>query len=103
MLACTEMVAMEVLAGARDAHDRDRLRRLMYGLEFLTIDGLADYEQAAELYRRCRLGGDTPRKLTDCVIAAVAIRTGAAVLSCDSDFLVLARHTPLCLAAWRRP
>lgn len=102
-LACTEIVAMEVLAGARDAEDRDRLRRLLYGLRFLAIDGLADYEQAAELYRRCRLAGETPRKLTDCVIAAVAIRTDVPVLSCDSDFFALARHTPLCLAAWRRP
>lgn len=102
-LACTEIVAMEVLAGAGGAKDRDRLRRLVYGLEFLAVDGLADYERAAELYGRCRMAGETPRKLGDCVIAAVAIRTDATVLSCDSDFLVLARHTPLCLAAWRRP
>ncbi|HEX5309133.1 MAG TPA: PIN domain nuclease [Solirubrobacteraceae bacterium] len=102
-LACTEMVAMEVLAGARDSDDRDRLRRLLYGLQFLAIDGLADYERAAELYRRCRLAGETPRKLSDCVIAAVAIRADASVLCCDADFLTLARHTPLCLAAWRRP
>ena len=55
-LACTDVVVMEILAGARDEADRDRLRRLLYGLEFLAVDGPADYESAAELYRRCRRG-----------------------------------------------
>jgi predicted nucleic acid-binding protein len=34
----------------------------------------------------------------DCLIAAVAIRTGSAVLHADTDFDVLARHTALRLA-----
>lgn len=97
-LACTDMIVMEILAGARDDADRDRLRRLLYGLEFLAVDGPADYEYAAELYRLCRRGGETPRKLTDCLIAAVAIRTDAELLCEDADFLAIARHTPLRLA-----
>lgn len=99
-LASTEVVVMEILAGARDEQDRERLRRLLHGLTFLAVEGLADYEQAAELYRRCRKAGETPRKLTDCLIAAVAIRNDAEVLCDDSDFLALARHAPLRLAAW---
>lgn len=94
-LACTDVIVMEVLAGARDEADRDRLRRLLYGLEFLAVDGPADYEQAAELYRLCRSGGETPRKLADCLIAAVAIRNDAELLSEDADFLAIARHAPL--------
>jgi predicted nucleic acid-binding protein len=97
-LAWTDVVGMEILAGARDAADRDRLRRLLYGRHFLPVDGPDDYESAADLYRSCRRGGETPRKLTDCLIAAVAIRNGAAVLSGDTDFEVLARHTELRLA-----
>ena len=54
-----------------------------------------DYDRAAELYRRCRLRGETVRKLIDCLIAAVAIRTGIPVLHNDRDFDVLARHTEL--------
>jgi predicted nucleic acid-binding protein len=94
-LACTDVIVMEILAGARDDADRDRLRRLLYSLEFLGVDGPADYEQAAELYRHCRKGGETPRKLTDCLIAAMAIRTDSELLCADADFATIARHTPL--------
>lgn len=97
-LASTDAIVMEILAGARDDPDRDRLRRLLYGLEFLAVEGPTDYEAAAELYRLCRRGGETPRKLTDCLIAAVAIRNGAELLCADADFLALARHAPLQLA-----
>ncbi len=97
-LGATDVIVMEILAGARDDADRERLRRLLHGLEFLPVDGPADYETAAELYRRCRSSGETPRKLTDCLIAAVALRCGAELLCADADFLVIARHTPLRLA-----
>jgi predicted nucleic acid-binding protein len=94
-LATTDVIVMEILAGARDDADRDRLRRLLYGLEFLAVDGPVDYEQAAELYRLCRRGGETPGKLTDCLIAAVAIRNDAELLCEDSDFDAIARRVPL--------
>ncbi len=97
-LASTDVVVMEILAGARDNADRDRLRRLLYGLRFLAVEGPTDYERAAELYRLCRSGGETPRKLTDCLIAAVAIRNEAELLCEDTDFLTIARHTELRLA-----
>lgn len=97
-VAWTDVVGMEVLAGSRDDADRDRLRHLLYGRHFLPTEGPDDYENAADLYRSCRRGGETPRKLTDCLIAAVAIRNGAVVLSGDTDFEVIARHTDLRLA-----
>lgn len=97
-LASTDVIVMEILAGARDDVDRDRLRRLLYGLEFLAVEGPTDYESAAELYRLCRRGGETPRKLTDCLIAAVAIRNEAELLCENADFSAIARHAPLRLA-----
>jgi predicted nucleic acid-binding protein len=97
-LAVTDVVLMEILAGARDGQDRDRLRRLLYGRTLLTVEGPSDYEQAAELYRACSSHGETPRKLIDCLIAAVAIRHQAQVLHADADFDVIARHTTLRLA-----
>lgn len=99
VLASTDVVVMEILAGARDEDDRDRLRRLLYGVEFLAVEGPGDYEQAAELYRACRAGGETPRKLTDCLIATVAIRNAASLLCEDLDFAAIARHSSLRLAA----
>ena len=98
-LASTDVVVMEVLAGARDDRDRDELRRLLYGRTLLAVEGPSDYEQAAELYRTCRRHGETPRKLTDCLIAAVAIRNDAELLHADADFLAIARHAPLRLLA----
>jgi predicted nucleic acid-binding protein len=98
-LATTDVVVMELLAGARDEGDRDQLRRLLYGLTLLAVAGPSDYEQAAELYRACRAEGETPRNLTDCLIAAVAIRSDAELLHADADFRAIARHTPLRLVA----
>jgi predicted nucleic acid-binding protein len=43
----------------------------------------------------CRAGGETVRKMTDCLVAVPAIEAGARVLHADADFDKLARHTPL--------
>ncbi|MGH2880970.1 MAG: type II toxin-antitoxin system VapC family toxin [Solirubrobacteraceae bacterium] len=97
-LASTDVVSMEILAGARSDKERDSLRRLLQGCAQMPVDGPNDYERAADLYRACRRRGETPRKLTDCLIAAVAIRNKVEVLHSDSDFVTIARHTPLRLA-----
>ena len=94
-LATTEVVHMELLAGAADADHVLQLRRLLGRFELLPLEGLADFEAAADLYRRCRVGGETVRKLEDCLIAAVALRHEATLLHRDHDFEVIARHTPL--------
>ncbi len=97
-VATTNVVVMEVLAGARDDAERDELRQMLYGCSFLMVNGPADYEQAAEIHRACRRGGETVRRLTDCLIAAVAIRNEAELLQCDADYETIARHTALRLA-----
>ena len=93
-LATCDPIRMEVLAGARDEGHLNDLRRLLARASALDTQP-GDYEDGAGLYRRCRRGGETVRKLIDCVIAAVAIRSDVAVLHADSDFEVLARHTTL--------
>ena len=93
-IAVCDPVRMEVLAGARsDQHLRD-LRGLLARAATLPTDP-SDYEAAAALHRTCRGGGQTVRKLVDCLIAAVAIKADIPVLHADADFDVLARHTPL--------
>ena len=91
----TDVVVMEVLAGARDDDHRDRLRRLLARCEYVPVEGLDDFETAADLYRVCRCEGETVRALTDCLIAVVALRASISVLHADRDFDVLARHTGL--------
>jgi predicted nucleic acid-binding protein len=96
-IAVSEPIRMEVLAGARDEDHLDRLRRLLARASILPTEP-PDYETAAALYRGCRRGGETVRALIDCLIAAVALRSGVAVLHSDADFDVLARHTGLRIA-----
>jgi predicted nucleic acid-binding protein len=91
----TDVVVMEVLAGARDAPHAVRLRQMLSRCEFVPIAGLVDFEQAALFYRRCRRAGETVRALTDCLIAAAAVRADVEVLHADRDFDALARHTEL--------
>lgn len=87
-------IRMEVLAGARDERHLNDLRRLLARAAILPTEP-TDYEDAAALYRACRRGGETVRKLIDCLIAAPAIRADIPVLHADADFDVLARHTAL--------
>ncbi|MGH2628701.1 MAG: type II toxin-antitoxin system VapC family toxin, partial [Anaerolineales bacterium] len=91
----TEVVVMELLAGAHDEARAGELRRLLGRFELVPLSGLADFETAAGLYRRCRQHGQTVRALSDCLIAAVAIRADVPVVHADADFEVIARHTHL--------
>ena len=84
-LVVTEPVLMEVTAGARTAQAADSLRRLMLRGGLLPFDPRSDFDAAALIYRRCREAGITPRGMIDCMIAAVAWRTGAVLLCRDVD------------------
>jgi hypothetical protein len=94
-LATMGLVMLEVLAGARDERQALELRRLLNRCTFLRLEEPPDHEAAASLYRACRRGGRTIRKLPDCLIATVAIRTGSELLHQDGDFDAIALHGPL--------
>jgi predicted nucleic acid-binding protein len=84
-LSVTEPVVMEVLAGARSDEREAKLRRMLLRFNLLTFDAAADFDGAVRIYRRCLQAGFTPRGLIDCMVAAVAWRRGASVLSHDAD------------------
>ena len=92
-----EPVVMEILSGARDETQLADLRRLMARCTTLRTESV-DYEVAAALFRQCRRNGKTPRKMIDCLIAAVAIRNDVALLHLDQDFVVLSENSALRLA-----
>ncbi|HZQ84544.1 MAG TPA: PIN domain-containing protein [Acidimicrobiales bacterium] len=96
-VAVCDPIRMEVLAGARDEAHLVLLRRLLARATVVPV-GPPQYDEAAALYRACRRGGETPRRLIDCLIAAAAIDAAVAVLHADADFEVLGRHTALRLA-----
>ena len=97
-LATTGLVLLEFLAGARDERQAEDFRRLLARCTFVPLEEPFDHETAAALYRLCRQEGTTIRRLPDCLIAAVAIRTGAELLHQDADFDAIARHAPLAIA-----
>ena len=87
-------VEMEILAGARTQREVEDLKRLLARAAMAPTDG-GDFALAASLYRTCRADGVTIRRLSDCLIAATAIRLGLPVLHADRDFDALASSTAL--------
>ena len=84
-LGVTELVVMEVVAGARNDQREADLRRLLGRCHLLSLDAVADFDAASRIYRQCRRVGVTPRGLVDCMIASVARRHGALLLAHDAD------------------
>jgi predicted nucleic acid-binding protein len=93
-IALTEPVVMELLAGAGSERAFAQIEKLTSGLTLLPVDAVIDYRDAAVAYRAVRAGGGTVRKLIDCLIAVVAMRTGAVLVHRDRDFDVLATALP---------
>jgi len=98
-LATMGLILLEILAGARDEQQARDLRRLLDRCQLLPLADPFDFESAATLYRSCRREGITIRRLPDCLIAAVAMRTETALLHQDADFDAIARHAPLAVVA----
>jgi hypothetical protein len=94
-LAVTEVVVLELLAGAVTADRAIELRSMLLRFPVLELGGLAGFEEAADLYRACSRAGEPPRSLVDCLIAVPTIAADATLLCADRDFERLARHTPL--------
>ncbi|MQA62725.1 MAG: PIN domain-containing protein [Actinophytocola sp.] len=93
VVAVTQPVALEVRAGTRRANLR-AVNRVLDDAVQLSVEPNEDFDVAAELYARTRDIGKPVRSLRDCVIAAVAIRSGAVLLHCDRDFDTLAAVAP---------
>jgi predicted nucleic acid-binding protein len=96
-LAVSEPVIAEVLARARDDRRERDLRRLLGRFSLLRFEAAVDFDGAVRVYRQCRRAGVTPRGLIDCMIAAVALRYGAALLAHDADLARIATVMPLSL------
>ncbi len=94
-IVLTEVVLMELLAGPTSDDEVTALRSTLIEFPVVPARSVEDHEQAAAVYRVCRTHGETVRSLNDCLIAAIAIRTGSTVLHADRDFGTISRHTPL--------
>lgn len=93
-ITITEPVTAELLAGAKGPAELRMLEQLTTGLPALPVDNRIDYHELARVFRSCQASGRTIRKLFDCLIAAVALRTGAVLVHNDRDFDRIAEVYP---------
>ena len=84
-------------AGAGSSRRVEELRALLLRGPMIAVEGLQDWEDAAQLHRSARSRGLTVRSSIDCLIAAVALRTGSPVLALDRDLAALAQVCALVL------
>jgi predicted nucleic acid-binding protein len=90
LLVLLEPVKAELLMGARDRAEVGTLRRLLETVDFELVYPRDDFESATELFHTARQRGVTVRGVTDCLIAAMAIRLQLPILHHDQDFARLA-------------
>jgi predicted nucleic acid-binding protein len=95
LVTLLEPVKAELLMGARDRAEVGELRRLLETVDFELVYPRDDFESAVELFHAARLRGVTVRGLTDCLIAAMALRLDLPILHHDRDFARLAPVTNL--------
>jgi predicted nucleic acid-binding protein len=89
-IATCEPIAMELLAGPTDPFTVRRIEDQLGTLEDLNVDPSQDFRAAAALARAVRRTGHTVRSMTDCLIAAIALRHDVALWHCDEGYVRIA-------------
>lgn len=94
-IATCDTVVMEILAGPTSERTANELVRLLDRCRFYPARPLFDSTGAAAIHRSCRRAGFTPRRLNDCLIAAIALEHDLSILHRDRDFERIAEVTGL--------
>lgn len=93
--ATTDPVMLEILVGTTNEDRAAQLSRMLESCHYQPQEPRGDIEAAATIFRACRRAGRTPRAVTDCLIAAIAIRNDLPLLHRDADFDVITTYAPL--------
>ncbi|HEV7508404.1 MAG TPA: PIN domain nuclease [Thermoanaerobaculia bacterium] len=83
------VVIAEVFQGLRRDKGREGFTQSFRELIYLDPSGVDLYFRAAEIYRLLRARGLTVRSTIDCLIAALAEESGAALLARDRDMKII--------------
>jgi predicted nucleic acid-binding protein len=96
LLTCG-LIVLEVLQGLRQAKGLSTIESHFRDMEWLSPQEPETYLEAADLYRRLRARGITIRSTIDCVIANLAARHDALILSKDRDLTLIVESNMLAL------
>jgi predicted nucleic acid-binding protein len=94
-VALTQLILAEILQGVPSDPEFTKLRRVLSSFRILRPESDETYVRAAKLYRTGRKRGISIRSLIDCLIAAIAMERGAAVLHRDRDYERIVGYAPL--------
>lgn len=94
-LVVTDPVMLEVLAGLPTGPRTAKVERLLASQHWCHLDPILDYRAAVNVFQRTRSSGHQVRSLTDCLIAAIALREGLTLAHRDVDFERIAAATGL--------
>lgn len=89
-----DLILLEIIQGVRERQDREVLELRFRSFANLPVKRSA-IMLAAEIYQDLQRKGIRIRSIIDCVIAAIAIETGAVILHKDRDFDYIASHLPI--------
>jgi predicted nucleic acid-binding protein len=91
----TLTILQEILQGARTDAQFEKWSVKFSALPLLLpLNPLLTARGAADLYRRCRAAGVTPRSSMDCLIAQLAIEHQQPLLHRDKDSVAISRIDP---------
>lgn len=95
-LSLNSLVYFEILQGIKRSKVHQRVKNILLEQGFCGfLDKFDSYEQAAEIYRKCRQNGVTIRSAIDCLIAQCAIENDLILLHNDKDFCEITKIYPL--------
>lgn len=85
-LCLADIILCEILSGIRTDRSFRTVRDFLLAFPVYSLAAVDSYVAAAGLYRRCRRKGVTPRGISDCLIARIAIDNGLVLFQKDKDF-----------------
>jgi hypothetical protein len=89
------VIYLELLQGTADSREYDLLKKYLSSQTFYHLnDPKISYENAALIYRQCRMKGITVRSTIDLLIAQTAIENQLYLLHHDSDYDHIAQVLP---------
>lgn len=94
-ICTTEIVLAEVLQGFHSDMEFETASRILLRMPRYSARSEETYVHAAQIYRKCRRNGYTPRGIVDCLIAAITIENDLRLLHNDKHFDRIAEFTAL--------